>query len=368
MRVGVDATALVDPYSGIGCYLFHLLKELVVLRKDCVFYLYTASDERHLHFFKQCDNVIIRKKTLFSFWLSIWLQTTVAYCCWQEKLDVFWGPAQAVPLLKRKAMKSILTLHDFTYLLYPKTVPTKKCLFLRTFSRWIFKKSDQIISVSQGTANRLFQYYGLKFHSIIQPPLKPEIKFKEKKDSESLLVSHGLEYGNYVISIGTLEPRKNFIKLIEFYLDILSEQKNVVPLVIVGSGGWKNQKIIKTLENAQLAHPKQVKLLGHVSDDELSIYLSGAKHFLSFSCYEGYGIPIAEARICRTPIACFDIPEMREAAEEDGSFFNEKNMKEKMVPIFISKEDQLVRKQKIDTNYLSNTAKASILSEIISKF
>lgn len=364
MRVGVDATALVDPYSGIGCYLFHLLKELVVLRKDCVFYLYSFTDSKHLSYFKQYENVVLRKIPFFSFWLSIWLQTVVAFCCWHDKVDVFWGPAQAVPLLKRR-MKTILTVHDFTYLLYPKTVPSKKCIFLRTFSKWILKKSDHIVPVSHGTANRLFQYYGIHCHSVIHPPVKPEISFKEKKEAEPLLAVHGLEYGNYVISIGTLEPRKNFVKLVEAYLKILREHEEAMPLVIVGSGGWKNKKIVETLENAQKNHPSHIKLLGNVTDDALSAYLSGASRYLTFSCYEGYGIPIAEARLCRTPIACFDIPEMREAAEEDGIFLNAENREEKLVHIFVSTKERIADKQKIETKYLSNTEKASILSKMI---
>jgi glycosyltransferase involved in cell wall biosynthesis len=365
--IGVEASVLSHLNGGISYYLFHLLKELVLQRKDCLFYLYAFSDEGDISHFKQYDNVRIRKIPFFSFWHSIWLQTAVAFFCWRDKLDLFWGPVQAVPLLKKKSLKTILTLHDFTYLLYPRAVPSKKCLFLKMFSKWMLKTSDYITPVSFGTGKRLLHHYGLNYHSVIHPPIKPEMRFKTEEEAAPLLSLQRLEYGRYVISVGTLEPRKNFIKLVRIYLKILSARalNEVLPLVIIGSGGWKNKQIIRTLEEARNAYPSHVKLLGHVQDEALACYLSGAHRYLTLSCYEGYGMPIAEARVCGTPIACPDIPEMKEAAENDGIFFNDENIEEKLFHIFVLKNGRLEQKERVIASYLPNKAKATILGKII---
>lgn len=360
-RIGIDASPLAHAKGGIGTYLFHLLRELVNQQKDHLFYLYTPFHSEDISYFEQYQNVIIRKVPLF----TLWLQTVVAFFCWADDIDVFWGTVQSYPLIKKRKMRTILTLHDFTYLLFPNTVSSKRCLFLRVFSKRMFKRADYIVTVSQGTADRLMHHYGLKSHAVIHPPIKPELIFKDERRAQSTLSLHGLKYGGYVLSVGTWEPRKNYIKLIEMYLKTIRQRglEETLPLVIIGSGGWKNKEIKKALKQAERQYPSHVKLLGYVSDQDLAAYYSGAAHFLTLSLYEGYGMPIAESRVCGTPVACPDIPEMREAAENEGIFFTEAGAEAYLEEIFLA--GTLRPKPCIRASYLSNCEKAQQLSKII---
>ena len=119
--------------------------------------------------------------------------------------------------------------------------------------------------------------------------------------------------------------------------------------------------ILSRLKKAQLEFPHKIKYIGHISDELLSYFLSGARYFLFFSLYEGYGMPIAEARYCRTPIVCFDLPEMRQAAEEDGIFLKEENFVEKFEELLLSPTGSPPKM----CGYLSNRQKAAILAQAL---
>jgi glycosyltransferase involved in cell wall biosynthesis len=362
VRIGIDASNLAQLNGGMSTYLFYYLKGLVEKKPEWIFFLYSPSGQGEISQFAKYPNVQLRIIPFFSSGLSIWLQTLVAFYCWRDRIDLFWGPLQAIPLFKRKRMKTVLSLHDFTFKLFPETMTWKKSTFLKVFSKKMFSSSDAILPVSQGSGEKLKHFYDLPYHKVLPPPMKPFLKPFSKEDCAQLLAQHGLEYGKYVISVGTWEPRKNYVKLIYMYQHILNEQgrDQVLPLVIIGGGGWKNEDIAECLNTAQQSHPDHIKLLGFVSDDQLPLFLSGAKYYLTVSHYEGYGMPISEARICGTPVVCPDQVEMREAAENDALFFTELTLEPTLRHIFIGKNAGLQPKQ---GTYPSNEDKISWLIE-----
>lgn len=320
IKIGVDAVPLSSLCGGIGYFIFYLLDACVQLHPDWTFYLYAFSSEGDIAHFKRYPHVVIRPLPALKISHSLWSQTTLSLALCKDQIDVFWGTTQSIPLLCRKKMKTILLLHDFVFHYFPKTVSTVKCAFLQSFTRAMVAKADCLFSNSQGTADKLFLLYGKRADLLIQPCLKSTISYKEKTEAEGCLSIFGLEYKHYFLTIGTIEPRKNFTGLLDAYLHLLKQHPTLPPLAIVGGGGWKNAEILDKLKCAQRQFPDKIKCLGRVSDEALSSLLSGARYYLCFSLYEGYGMPLAEARYCRTPVICFDQPEMREAAENDGIF------------------------------------------------
>jgi glycosyltransferase involved in cell wall biosynthesis len=365
-RMGVDAFPLCKLNGGIGYYIFHLLDELIQLRSEWEFLLYAPSENGDIEHFKRYKNVVIRVIPQRSQSHSLRSLLGIAFFAYIDRVDVFWGTTQILPLFKRKKMKTILTVHDFVYLLFPQTMTTSKRLFFKVFGDFFLKTTDAIMPISYATGDRLFQLYGLKYHSVVYPPLKPQIVFKEEKQVLEK-ISTDLVYNGYVVTVGTLEPRKNFITLIEKYVQILQSNSldEVLPLVIIGGGGWKNQMILKVLQEARSKYPNHVKLLGYISDELLSYYLSGAKYYITLSVYEGYGMPLAEARTCRTPVACFDSPEMREAAENSGIFLRMETLDNDLTKVFLSKEGLKESKKPFSVNYKSNVDGAKRISSII---
>lgn len=366
--IGVDAFPLTKTKGGVGTYIFFLLDELIRLQPDSLFYLYAPSREGDLQHFLQYPNVTLRIIPSFQFSHLLWKETALAFFLWKDKVDFFWGTTQTLPFFKRKKMKTCLSLYDFTYLIVPQSMTFLFRLYFKLMMPMILKRADLIFPISMGTAQKLKAFYQLDHHGVVYPPLKPAISLKNKAIVETRLKEQGLIDGQYIITVGTLEPRKNFNTLLQIYCTILEKYplKEILPLVLVGGGGWKNHIIKQTLDEAKTLYPDHIKFLGHLDDEKLSYFLSGARYYLTLSHYEGYGMPLAEARVCGTPTICFDLPEMREAAENEGIFLKQDDLESQLIPIFVSK-NSIEEKKSLMTRYPSNRQKAMILSNAIHK-
>lgn len=300
MNIGIDATPLRDKLTGVGNYVYYLLRGLVQKRPNDHFYLYAIKNSTSLELFEQFPNVTIRIAPLFGFSEAFWSQTTLAWLCYKDSIDLFWGSTQSIPLFAQH--KSLITIYDFAYKLYPETVSRVRGTYLRLFGKFLYKKADCITTISFGTAERLHELYGLKANKVIIPPLKN----LSVNDIPGTLKKHRLKYKDYFLMVGTLEPRKNIVTAIKAY-------KAKCPLVLVGGKGWRDHTIIKEITNAS-----KIVTLGYLPDDELNALVVAAKAYVMPSLYEGYGMPVAEARVLGTPVVCCNVPEMVEAAEGDA--------------------------------------------------
>lgn len=307
-KIGLDAVPLTQLPCGVGYYIFYLLEALIPLHPNTQFYLYTFGE---LEAFKHYPNVIIRPVPLRVGSHALWGQTQLPRALRQDGIDLFWGTTQTIPLLAPKRCKTVLLVHDFVYKLYPKTVSTLKGTLLSLLSPAMVRKADAIVCNSKGTQEKLAHFYGRNGDLILTPPVKTAYEPPGER-----LAALDLTHKGYFLSVGTLEPRKNWLKLIEAFLRV----RTPFPLVIVGGGGWKNKQLIRELRALEAQFPERLRCLGPVDDEELASLFSSARYTLCFSLYEGYGMPIAESRACRTPVLCLDQVEMREAAEEDACF------------------------------------------------
>jgi glycosyltransferase involved in cell wall biosynthesis len=312
MKIGVDATPLTDQQTGIGNYTHYLLKELIQARPQDIFYLYAIKRTENIQLLMM-PNVILRVHSFLGFSEALWSQTTLAALCRRDKLDIFWGTTQAFPLFCEKKQKNLLTVHDFAYLLYPKTVSWVRGFFLKIVGERFYRSATAIVANSSGTALKLENLFQKRADAIIPPPIR-NLDFLCQ---ESLLKRYNLRDKGYFLIAATLEPRKNLLAALQAYCELLKSTK-LEPIVLVGKKGWRDGKIKKELKEMAAANPNEIKILGYLPDKELNTLVKSAKALILPSLYEGYGMPLAEARILGTQVIYTDIPEMIEAAEGDG--------------------------------------------------
>jgi glycosyltransferase involved in cell wall biosynthesis len=359
MRIGVDGSALRDNSTGIGNYVFYLLDELVTQRKSDHFFLYVPKMTQCVKHFSSMPNVTVRLNSFLNFSEALWSQTTLSYMAYKDNLEVFWGTTQSIPLFHRPSQKQILTVYDFAYRLYPKSVSFVRGFYLHTFASFFYKRAKAIISISKGTAERLKKHYGRAADAIVPPPIKANCGPKIDKQ---VFDQHRVAYKQYMLMVGTLEPRKNITGAIEAYRAILKKYPNesFYPLLIVGGKGWRDKKINQAIDSVK---QDSIYLLGYVSDEELNVLMTGARFLLAPSIYEGYGMHLAEARCCQTEVISSDVPEMREAAEEECYVLSAQQFEEDLLKFM--RQGKTEKSPPIKTKYISTSNLSLILSNTI---
>jgi glycosyltransferase involved in cell wall biosynthesis len=139
------------------------------------------------------------------------------------------------------------------------------------------------------------------------------------------LEKYGLR-GSYVLSISTLQPRKNYINMIRAYATVVASRP-ALKYVIVGRKGWYYEEIFKEVERLNLQD--KVLFLGFLPDEELSVIMKNAKAILYVSKDEGFGFPAVQAAINKIPVVLSDIPVFRELKYSDSFIYvNPNNLEE----------------------------------------
>ena len=204
------------------------------------------------------------------------------------------------PLLHSRCVPVIF---DLGFLRYPGTLEGRDDLFLRRYVPRTLRRAGRVVVISECVKNELHGAYGVPLEKIavIHPAVDHDV-FRSDLPAEArtaVRAKYGLD-GGYLFSLGTLEPRKNFPRLIEAYALLPDEIRVKHPLVIAGGRGWKNREIFEMVHRRGVEH--QVKYLGYVPDADRAPLLREASLFVLPSLYEGFGMPVLEAMACGTPV------------------------------------------------------------------
>ncbi|MEG0007285.1 MAG: glycosyltransferase family 1 protein [Aeromonas sp.] len=311
MLIGVDATALVKNKTGVGNYISEILTHMIKDKKN-EFILYSNQE---IYF---PDDSNIRKVVHSPFRKGpAWLNSQLLRSLFIDKPDVFWGGNGYLPIFSPKMTKLVLTVHDLVYMYAGETMP-----FLSRYSRKLFQpmavwRADKIVAVSQATAHEMSLNYNRGPDKVVHPQISASYFVGATSDIEYIREKYGIS--NYLLTIGTLEPRKNMVNLIKAYLEVVELGYTLPQLAIVGGKGWMQGELDKLVETG--VHKGVIKKLGYVPDKDLPGLYSYAKAFILASTYEGFGMPVLEAQASGCPVLISDIPSMKEAANQICCYF-----------------------------------------------
>lgn len=191
--------------------------------------------------------------------------------------------------------KIITTIHDLSFITHPEFHPIERVNFLTKMVKNTVAVSKHIIVDSDFIKNELLNHYSVSKDRVSTVYLGVDDKFKVYIKQETLLTLDKLkiEHNEFILSVATLEPRKNLARLVESYRDLPDDLKNRYPLVLVGNSGWKNSSLFDSIQD--LVESGNIIVTGYLSDTELNHLYSGAALFVYPSLYEGFGLPIIEA-------------------------------------------------------------------------
>src|SRR4051794_18728482 len=222
--------------------------------------------------------------------------------------------------IRAKSALNIYTIHDLVPLRLPFTTLDNKRDSYRMLRR-IGKEADHIVTVSEHSKRDIIELLGVdekRVTNTYEAVDFPQEFVERPQDviAEQLQGSFGLDYGDYLLFYGALEPKKNVQRLIDAYLLAAVD----IPLVITGAIGWANlseAKLLKELQEearAQPQHRRRVHHLQYVSVPLLVTLIRGARAVLFPSLYEGFGLPVLESMLLGTPVVTSRVSSLPEIA------------------------------------------------------
>ncbi len=228
----------------------------------------------------------------------------------KKEIDVYWGVAHKLPFLRVKNVSYVVTIHDLVWKVCPQTMPLMRRLTERFFFPIAIRNGDLIITVSQSTANDIVKHFPFCANKIKAIPLASAIG-KNNKSKE-----RQIDNTQYVIFVGTIEPRKNIKNMLRAYAALPKSLKQKYKFILVGNIGWGNIELDKLLVEFNLT--SFVEWRPFVNDQELSALYQNAYCLLFPSFYEGFGLPIVEAQSFGVPAITSNISSMPEVVGEGG--------------------------------------------------
>nr|MBC7245247.1 glycosyltransferase family 4 protein [Chloroflexota bacterium] len=223
-------------------------------------------------------------------------------------------------LMPLRDIPTVLTVHDLVYHLYPAYHKRLNYWFLNTAMPLFVRRASALITISESSKRDLMRIYQVPEDKItvVYEAASPAFYPAPAEQVAEIKARYGLPE-QYLLALGTIEPRKNLIRLVEA-LRLLRQKYPQLALVIVGSAGWLYQDFFQMLE--KLDDPKAVLLSGYVPDEDLPAIISGAEAYVLASLYEGFGLPILEAMACGTPVVCSNTSSMPELGGDAARYFD----------------------------------------------
>lgn len=208
--------------------------------------------------------------------------------------------------------RSAIFIHDLTYIRVPDAAVPELVRYLKLVVPRALKRADVVIVNSEATKADIIDIYGTPSDKIVAIQFGVHPHFTpSNKPLPALRTKYGLPEQAYILAVGTVQPRKNYSRLIEA-LAILRDRGIDAALVIAGGKGWMETPIFETV--TRLGLEAQVKFLGYVDNSDLPALYSYAAAFAMPSLYEGFGLPVLEAMACGTPVVTSNISSLPEAA------------------------------------------------------
>ena len=305
MQIGIDTKEAFRLHrTGVGNYVYNLVKNLMLVDKKNEYYLVTPSA-----FIKNPFEL----PSNYSFRYRLSLLNKI------KQLKTFHGTASKLKPVKAKTR--IITIHDLASHLHYDFMPAAFKELTKKKISYAVSTADTIVTASNTIKNHLEEYY---------PRTRGRIQ----------VVYHGIDYDSryvtdqpgisfirqkyklpksYILFVGRLEARKNILTLLKAFKYLKTNFNLDMSLLLVGKKGWGYNHISSLVKQLNLAG--SVNELGWIDENDLNAIYSAAELFVFPSWYEGFGLPILEAMSCRLPVILSDIPTHREIANDSALYF-----------------------------------------------
>ena len=317
MTIGIDGNeANIQNRVGSGEYCFELLRNLDLLQEDKIFVYLKERVVPDLP--KSSKNLSYRVFGPRIFWTQFALPLNLYFK--KPTPDVFYTPGHYAP--RFCPVPVVITIFDLSYIHFPELFKKKDLYQLRSWTSYSIRKAKAILTISNSSKADIIKHYKVDPKKVfVTYPGYDEKIFKPVTDPKSIILikrKYDIK-GKYVFFLGTIQPRKNLVRLIEAI-----KQLENVNLVIAGKKGWLYDEFFQKIEEPEVKN--RIILTNFIPDSDLPVLFSGAEAFVLPSLWEGFGIPVVEAMACGCPVVVSDKSSLPEVIGNNGVLINPENV------------------------------------------
>ncbi|WP_230414162.1 glycosyltransferase family 4 protein [Collimonas silvisoli] len=318
LTIALNSKILLAPRTGIGNYVVELAQAL------------QQDPGLGMHFFygsRWRDALADAPMPGYSRWAGVAKRLPAAYALRRifEQQNFNRGARELRPDVYHEpslwpldfAGPTVMTVHDLTHIHYPQTQPKDR---LREIERRLpsaLTRVSRILVDSEFIGHEIRQHFGLPDQKVVVAPLACSAVFQPRLEQQLAvrLKKLGLSYRGFILSVGTLEPRKNLSLTLRAHARLPPLLRSRFPLLVVGMPGWQAGELSGELSRA--ISSGHVRLAGYLDQADLACVTAAARMMVFPSLYEGFGLPVLEAMASGTPVIASDsasLPEVAAAA------------------------------------------------------
>lgn len=322
MHIGIDASrAATQQRTGTEAYAAFLIRAalpLLVERQHRVTLYFNQPPPEQ--FFPRLAPV---EHKLIPF-PRLWTHLRLGLELMMHPPDLFFTPAHVIPLTYRGT--AVSTIHDLGYHHFPAAHPRRQLAYLTWSTRHNARRSRLILADSIATKEDLTRFYDTDPAKIevLYPGIDPTLAPVREAAVITAVCQRYQIPQPYLLYIGTLQPRKNLVRLVEAYAASGVQQ----PLVLAGRLGWLSRPILEAIAQLPPETAARVIITGYVDEADKAALLSGATALLFPSLYEGFGFPVLEAQLCETAVLTARTSSLPEVAGDAALYVNPESVDE----------------------------------------
>jgi len=319
MKIGIDTTSAVMQGGGIGRYTRELVQATLAQDADHEYVLFSApppTGKSLAQFFPANGQVTHKIAPVSEQWLyRIWYRARLPISVqrFTGKLDLFHSPDFVLPPTGGD-IPTLLTVHDLSFVHFPEVYPQVLVNYLNKVVPWSVERATHILADSVATKQDLMAIWQVPDEKVSVLYSGVSAAFEREEDAGRITAvrqKYNLGDSPYLLSVGTVQPRKNYQMLIQAFAPIAAKFPH--NLYIAGGKGWLYDEMMAEIEKQGLTD--RVRFIGFVDDEDLSTLYSGADLYVFPSIYEGFGLPMLEAMACGVPVIASDVSSLPEVGE-----------------------------------------------------
>lgn len=311
LRIALNAQLFSQQQSfrsgGISRVISHLLAEFARDPRGHTFDVFVAEPpvaralaDGHLRFHPSGPSTIRPTRRI------VWEQTVLPRQLRALRPELLHGMAYALPI--GWSGPSVVTVYDLSFLRFPRAFNVANRVYLAASVRAAVRRARRVLTISEHARRDIVRLLGVPEPrvDVTYPAAEERYTVLEKDRVAAFRAARGLPE-TFILTVGTLEPRKNVAGLLAAYARLRAPRP---PLYVVGGSGWRVSPIFERLGRLGIAD--DVHFVGFVPDDELPLWYNTARLFVFPSLYEGFGLPVLEALACGTPVIASDVASLPE--------------------------------------------------------